>query len=776
MKNKTFYFGLYGASLLTLGAIAAQADVVINEALASNNSYYYESSTDAYDWIELYNTGAEAVDLTGMQLTLASGKSFTFPSGTIAASACYQVLCDSGLDSSATNTGFNLPASGDTINLYNASGTAIDSLDYGQQVTDYSVGRYPDGTGSFTLCVPTQAAANTAQATASQAFLKINECCAGPDDWFEVYNSATTPVALGGCHFTTKPSKDPTMFEIPALTFIGTGADAYLVFYADKDTTAGKDHVNFKLSKSSDDVAITTSSGSLINAFEYPDMEDYDVYGRIPDGANNIVEQPTNGTPAASNYLELTSVVISEIFTHSDYDEGTTDPDFIELQNISSATVDISGWGLSDNAKNFKKYIFPDGSTIAAGEFLTITELEFNDESNANCQETFRLNSYEGDSTYLTQIVSSTATGYRSQVTFGAAPNNYSFVRYENTDGDIDYPLSEYTTMGATNAPVIIGPIVINEIHYKPAGTTEPVEDEFIEIFNITDEEVAMYYSTNPDDAAMISNGVEYIFPAGMTLAAGAYALVVSFDPDEDTDTAATFRSTFNVPDDVVLYGPYSGKLSNDGETIELLFPDKPEGDDSDEPGMIPYYLVDKVSYTDSTPWPTDAKGTGKSLQKNNAFSYGNQSGSWSTYQSTDTSCYTSAGYRSTIGVTDQDSDQMPDDWELTYQLDPFDASDADEDANNDGITNLQHYLNRTDPTATTTESNPVTLSIAISSSTATISFTTEANFAYEVQKATSLSSEWTTWETVEAGTARTVELTDTVSTDSPCFYRVLNK
>ncbi|WMS87345.1 reprolysin-like metallopeptidase [Pleionea litopenaei] len=48
---------------------------------------------------------------------------------------------------------------------------------------------------------------------------------------------------------------------------------------------------------------------------------------------------------------------------------------------------------------------------------------------------------------------------------------------------------------------------------------------------------------------------------------------------------------------------------------------------------------------------------------------------------------------------TDDDNDQMPDTYETQYGFDPFNAADANQDADSDGRTNLQEYLDNTDPT-----------------------------------------------------------------------------
>jgi hypothetical protein len=46
----------------------------------------------------------------------------------------------------------------------------------------------------------------------------------------------------------------------------------------------------------------------------------------------------------------------------------------------------------------------------------------------------------------------------------------------------------------------------------------------------------------------------------------------------------------------------------------------------------------------------------------------------------------------------DDDNDGMPDNWELSNQLDPFDASDAANDSDGDGYTNLAEYRAGSDP------------------------------------------------------------------------------
>lgn len=54
---------------------------------------------------------------------------------------------------------------------------------------------------------------------------------------------------------------------------------------------------------------------------------------------------------------------------------------------------------------------------------------------------------------------------------------------------------------------------------------------------------------------------------------------------------------------------------------------------------------------------------------------------------------------RSLPAPTDSDGDGMPDWWEIKYGFDPKDPTDANGDRNGSGYTNIEEYLNGTDPT-----------------------------------------------------------------------------
>ena len=128
-----------------LPALAEGPEVVINEVMASNGMYENEHS---YDWIELHNRGAKAVDLSGWMLS--DGKKnlakFVFPKGAKLKAGGYVTIWCTGEDDIAPGTkspysaSFSLKAEGETLYLTNAGGERVQTLEYPQQYGNVSWG------------------------------------------------------------------------------------------------------------------------------------------------------------------------------------------------------------------------------------------------------------------------------------------------------------------------------------------------------------------------------------------------------------------------------------------------------------------------------------------------------------------------------------------------------------------------------------------------------------------------------------------------------------
>ncbi|MCK4660099.1 MAG: CotH kinase family protein [Phycisphaerae bacterium] len=121
--------------------------------------------------------------------------------------------------------------------------------------------------------------------------------------------------------------------------------------------------------------------------------------------------------------------------------------------------------------------------------------------------------------------------------------------------------------------------VVINEIMYHPASYLE--FDEFLELHNIG--------PTVVDLQDWVIDGIGFWFGPGATIAAGGYVVIAR--------DAAEFESTYGFTPDYV----YAGRLSNSGETLELV--------------NHLAVVQDRVSFADGGDWPMLPDGLGVSLE-----------------------------------------------------------------------------------------------------------------------------------------------------------------
>ncbi|MDO8628889.1 MAG: lamin tail domain-containing protein, partial [Phycisphaerales bacterium] len=228
----------------------------------------------------------------------------------------------------------------------------------------------------------------------------------------------------------------------------------------------------------------------------------------------------------------------------------------------------------------------------------------------------FTLSSH-GDELYLYSAdANGNLTGFSDGFSFSAAGNGVSFGRHTIGTGEIHYPAQTSNSLGAANTGPRIGPIVINEIHYQPS----PGGDEFVELKNVTSSPVQLYDPAHATNAWSL-DGVGFDFPPNTVIPAQGLLLVVASDP-------AAFRTRYNVPPAVPVFGPYAGVLQDSGELLQLQRPDAPDVE-TDGTVIVPRVTVDEIRFNDKAPWPTNAAGGGSSLERLNANAYGNDPVAW---------------------------------------------------------------------------------------------------------------------------------------------------
>ena len=129
-------------------------ELVINEFLAKNDETNMDEAGEYDDWIEIYNTSGEDIDLSGMYLTDKSDNltKWQFPYGGVMLEAGGYLLvwCDEDQEQGDLHTNFKLTTEGEFIALTAEDGVTItDSITFGQQSADVSFGRMPDGSDQW---------------------------------------------------------------------------------------------------------------------------------------------------------------------------------------------------------------------------------------------------------------------------------------------------------------------------------------------------------------------------------------------------------------------------------------------------------------------------------------------------------------------------------------------------------------------------------------------------------------------------------------------------
>ena len=236
---------------------------------------------------------------------------------------------------------------------------------------------------------------------------------------------------------------------------------------------------------------------------------------------------------------------------------------------------------------------------------------------------------------FPTRRSSDLLTGYYHGFDFGAQANGASFGRYVISTGEDHFPTQTTPTLGGPNSGPLVGPVVITEINYHPVDflfpktTVDNSIDEYIELQNIGNSPAPLYDPLNPRNTWQLRDAVSYAFPTNVTIPAGGYILVVSFNPTNGPALNA-FRAAVGAPPTVPVYGPWSGQLDNSQDNIELIRPDLPDPPGTPTAGFVPYILADKVAYHDLPPLPTGSPdGLGATIQRVNPLAYGNDPANW---------------------------------------------------------------------------------------------------------------------------------------------------
>ncbi|MEM8757810.1 MAG: CotH kinase family protein [Planctomycetota bacterium] len=318
-------------------APAALPALVINEVIANNDTIIADEAGQFEDFIEILNTGDEAVDLSGMYLTDDPGtpRQWQFPSGTVLPAGGYLLVwADNDPLDGPLHATFGLSSGGETVALFHndANGVVlISTLTFPALPADQSFGPFPDGEGQGRVfCAVTPAGPNDNDPSCfvepgETPRVFVNEWLAGNDgvvldefgednDFFELYNAEPFAVDLSG-RFLTDDLADPTKWQIPAGVIIP--ARGHLLFWADGEPAQGPLHVDFRLSKSGESIGLfdrADNGFAEIDAVTFGQQTDDISEGRSPDGSACIavLDAVSPGTPNPANSADINNDGIAD--------------------------------------------------------------------------------------------------------------------------------------------------------------------------------------------------------------------------------------------------------------------------------------------------------------------------------------------------------------------------------------------------------------------------------------------------------------------------------
>ena len=573
--------------------------LVINEVLAANRSVLAHGGAFP-DLVELYYDGPTAMDLSGMSLSddPQQPATFVFPAGVKMNPGTYLVLYgDSGADGSDLHLGFGLKDEGDGLYLYDKTGKLVDSVEFGPQLPDLSIGRVGPA-GQWRPTQPTLGRPNVAAVLGDSRTIKINEWLAGSEvlfssDFIELYNPHPSPVDVGGMILTDDPVAKPSQDTVRAPSLIA--GQGYGVFWADDTNEPG--HADFRLSVDGEMIGLFDAQGEQIDKVLYgPQTTDFSE-GRQPDGTASfaVLPLPTPGlaNPQAPKATTSTVILVDEsaakrvlVPTGAVDNAWRSDPAFNDAAWRSGSggvgyersagyqtlfKIDVGSQMYQKNATCYVRIPFTVTADVLQGLSTLLLKVRYDDAFVAylNGVEVQRAlftgtpawNSAASASHPDTDAVNFQTFDISSRIGALHAGTNLLAIHAMNdstTSSDFLMSAAMEATLKAAggsvldNALKLLDGLRITELMYRsPKGGNY----DYVELKNILNEPLDV-------TGVRFDKGIDFTFPA-LTLQPAECVVVVA--------NLSAFRSLYGTSPQVA--GQYDGNLSDTGEKIVLLLP-----------------------------------------------------------------------------------------------------------------------------------------------------------------------------------------------------------
>ncbi|NQU23007.1 MAG: lamin tail domain-containing protein, partial [Candidatus Nealsonbacteria bacterium] len=350
---------------------------------------------NAFEFIELTNTGGEALDLSYMELR--GGIEYTFPPGTMLAAGERIVVVENPLAFEA-RYGADVNTIGPYDQRLNDGGELLSVLDvYDRTLFEFDYndeGDWPgraDGKGATLVladpdAVPTDALLRTDYMNRGENWMAsvryggtpgedaepavgvvVNEVLSHTDwpdvDTIELLNTTAGPIDVGGWYLSDQWGWDPTFAtgnykkyrirtDKPSLTTIAPGG---YISFSESDfnpTPLAPEPHHFALDAARGDEVWLMKADASGELTHFADLAEFgaqanaESWGRWPNATGRFYPMTEATSMADNSGPRLGSVVLSEVHYNPGTEAGADDLEFVEIHNTADATVGLANWRL----------------------------------------------------------------------------------------------------------------------------------------------------------------------------------------------------------------------------------------------------------------------------------------------------------------------------------------------------------------------------------------------------------------------------------------------
>ena len=590
------------------------------------------------NWIELRNRIDRPVDLSGYHLsdTPKVPDKFLIPEGTLLPARGSLIFFGSSPDPSSLP--FRFSATGESVILSNPRGERIDSLTYGLQAPQATLAK--SRAGRWRLALPTPLGENEFLFTGTPQALRISEFLSRPlsndpvGEFVELVNDSPLPIPLEEVCLSDAPEIDPRKQGFPALSFIGP--NAFLTLAENPESIQGARALSFGLSSQPSALALSRSSGQSIDVYAYGPQRTGWSEGRGRNFERASFPVPNPGQPNPSLTEQPHPVQLSEIIASN--------------QSVpAAANQRVSDWVELYNTSTLPVTL----SQLALTDHLDRADpwsfppdtiiaplarmvICFDSTRDPDDRNTGFGLSASGDQVLLLERAPD-STRVIDQVSFGFQAPDISIARI---GFDASWHPAE-PTPGLANQAARLGDATRVRFNEWLASATEG--PDWFELYNPTQGIVDLSGFFLSDDRL---RPFQHPLPNLSFLGSGHHAWVQLIADGNPTENARHVDFKLSADGEDLL-------LSSDTRTIIDAIRFGPQNADRSE-GFQPD--------GGSLPTPLDRPSPGASND------------------------------------SDQDQDGLPDGWERLVGLNQENALDAQEDADDDGLTNREEFQLRSDP------------------------------------------------------------------------------